>query len=102
MTHGIILEPDYAALRERFAREARDRADTILSDLLPEGLIEPEHIKAVQLAVLRAMQSVLVPINICIQATAMRPFSTAGNWWMPCPRRSWARRMTSSRPSDTT
>jgi hypothetical protein len=68
MTHGIILEPNYAVLRSRFAAEAKLQADIILSDLLPEGLIEPEHIKTVQLAVLRAMQSVLVPINICIQA----------------------------------
>ena len=68
MENEIILEPNYAVLRARFAGEAKLQADTILSDLLPEQLIESDHIKTVQLAVLRAMQSVLVPINICIQA----------------------------------
>lgn len=68
MPSGIILEPNYAALRARFGTEARFQADTILADLLPESLIEPEHVKRIQAQVLRAMQSVLAPINICIQA----------------------------------
>jgi len=68
MENEIILEPNYAVLRARFAGEAKLQADTILSDLLPEQLIESDHIKTVQLAVLRAMQSMLVPINICIHA----------------------------------
>src|SRR5258708_30481778 len=69
MSNGIILEPNYAALRERFGREAKLQADTILADLLPEELIEIEHIKRIQAQVLRAIQSIIVPINICLQAT---------------------------------
>ena len=69
MAHGIILEPNYAVLRERFGREAKLQADTILADLLPEELIQPEHIKRIQAHVLRAIQAIIVPINICIQAT---------------------------------
>src|SRR5260370_22072862 len=69
MPHGIILEPNYAVLRERFGREAKLQADTILADLLPEELIEIEHIKRIQAQVLRAIQAIIVPINICLQAT---------------------------------
>ncbi len=36
MANGIILEPNYAVLRARFAAEAKLQADTILSDLLPD------------------------------------------------------------------
>ena len=68
MANEIKIEPNYAVLRARFAAEAKLQADTILADLLPEHLIEPEHITRVQLDVLGAFQSVLVPINICIQA----------------------------------
>src|SRR5260370_41614590 len=68
MSNGIILEPNYAALRERFGREAKLQADTILADLLPEELIEIEHIKRIQSQVLRAIQVIIVPINICLQA----------------------------------
>src|SRR5260370_30381812 len=69
MSNGITLEPNYAALRERFGREAKLQADTILADLLPEEFIEIEHIKRIQAQVLRAIQAIIVPINICIQAT---------------------------------
>jgi hypothetical protein len=69
MPHGIILEPNYAVLRERFGREAKLQADTILVNLLPEELIEIEHTKRIQARVLRAIQSIIVPINICLQAT---------------------------------
>src|SRR5260370_40203302 len=69
MSNGIILEPNYAVLRERFGREAKLQADTILADLLPEELIEIEHIKRIQAQVLRAIQAIIVPINICLQAT---------------------------------
>ena len=69
MSNGIILEPNYAVLRERFGREAKLQADTILADLLPEELIEIEHVKRIQAQVLRAIQAIIVPINICLQAT---------------------------------
>src|SRR5450759_3988231 len=69
MAHEIILEPNYAALRARFGTEARLQADTILADLLPEELIESEHLKRVQAQVLRAIQAIIVPFNICLQAT---------------------------------
>ncbi len=45
------------------------QADTILENLLPEELIEIAHIKRIQSQVLRAIQAIIVPINICIQAT---------------------------------
>jgi hypothetical protein len=43
MASESILEPNYAVLRARFAAEARLQVDTILTVLLPEGLIESEH-----------------------------------------------------------
>ena len=51
------IENDSNSRRAQFSREASIKADTILCDLLPEELIEPEHIKAVQLSALRAFQS---------------------------------------------
>lgn len=69
MVHEIILEPNYAVLRERFGREAKLQADTILENLLPEELVEIAHIKRIQAQVLRSIQAIIVPINICIQAT---------------------------------
>ena len=69
MAHEIILEPNYAVLRARFGDEARFQADTILADLLPEELIEMEHVKRIQVQVLRAFQAIIVPINICLQST---------------------------------
>lgn len=69
MSNGIILEPNYAVLRERFGREAKLQADTILVNLLPEELVEIERIKRIQAQLLRAIQAIIVPINICIQAT---------------------------------
>ena len=68
MPDEIKLEPHYAALRARFAAEAKLQADGDLDELLPLVLMEPFDRQIVQLAVFRAMKSVLVPINICLQA----------------------------------
>ena len=68
MTNEIKLEPDFAAIRAHFAAEARLGADTILDGLLPETIVPFDSITKVQVDVLRAFQSVLVPINACIQA----------------------------------
>ena len=68
MPNEIKLEPNYAALRARFALEARQQADGDLAELMPEYFMDPFQKQVLQLAVFRAMESVLVPINICIQS----------------------------------
>jgi hypothetical protein len=64
--HEINLKPDFKAIFDQFDREARLKADTVLADL-PEP-DEIEQIKPYQLGVLRAMQGILAPVNICAQA----------------------------------
>jgi hypothetical protein len=61
---GINFEPNYDALFQQFTREAKIQADNFLFDA-PEGDAAEAKEK---LEGLRALQSVLAPINIAVQS----------------------------------
>lgn len=63
----INLEADFDQIRDVFTRQARLQVDTILADLLPEEIIEPEYIKPIQAAVLRTFQGLLHSLNVVAQ-----------------------------------
>jgi hypothetical protein len=70
MAREIVLTPDFKALFAMFDREARLKCDTILADLHPPVRDCVEAWQEAQVSILRAIQGILAPLNICAQSAS--------------------------------